>query len=766
MSYSRKDIESAIKNLDSSLKINALKGAEVTSNNKKLLSFAGGYNVVYQLTKEKEKWALRVPLDVKSPIDNKRLQQIVQYLKNVNLPYFTEVIYDQKSLEVNGEWIDTTRMKWIEGQLLKEYIEANLNDSTKLFALADNLLKMYKRLHKCNISHGDLQSENIIIVNNNIKLIDYDSICVPEIEETREFIAGKKSYQHPSRKGGGGKLSLKTDYFSELIIYLSIFAIAEKPSLWRDYQIEDKEGLLFTEADFYNYNQSAIYKELNAMSADVTLLNKILERYLQNDNYLTLECFDTYLVPEIIKFDVSKNKILVGDEVKISYEVNNVSNLLLKQNKKNIKVIDNNYIVSLTEDTVFKLIAKNYWGKEERTLNIVKVFDPPIIEFGVKKESIRYDEPAIVYWKVENGYNITLSCENIDFPPNCYEGEQELWPTKDTFCYITVLAKDKRTEIKKKIKIKVFHPIRISAFDVNMRTTIEKVPIRFSWEVENANKIYFCSSKGDKEEVKHNSRNIEAKRDTYYWIEAYNDCYEEKSEKIIIGITSFPHIQPLPKMDDFFLPKIDIQLAKTTNNIYQESQIKPLSFFEKLLCRLGGYDENVVPYISQSSFIINIGSFFIFQLFMIGGCIYSICYFLGVKDSISISFSLYVIILFMVLIMRINKWLHIQFRKKWFLVSTIVFLCIISFYINKIFALWYLRDEIAPLLLAKNVSSYELFSRWEGLNNLIENSVEWITKILFIAVNIFIVFAFVLPYILIYYNRNSLYYQLKEKYYE
>ena len=775
MSYSRKDIDSTIKNLDSSLKIENLKGAKATSNNRRLLSFAGGYNVVYQLTKEGEKWALRVPLDVKTPINNKRLQQIVHYLRKINLPYFTEVIYDEKSLEIDGEWVDTTRMKWIEGQLLKEYIEENLNNPTKLFTLADNLLRMYKELHKCNISHGDLQSENIIIVDNQIKLIDYDSICVPKIEGSKEFIAGKKSYQHPSRKGEDGILSAKTDYFSELIIYLSVFAIAERPSLWKDYQVEDKEGLLFTENDFSNYKQSAIYKELNSISADVALLNEILERYLENNDYLTLEPFDIYLVPEIITFNVSKSKILKGDKIKISYKVNNVRGVVLKQNKKNINVTNNNnnHIIPLSEDTIFKLIAKNYWGKEENTY-LVKVFAPPIIEFGIEKESIPYDEPAIIHWKVENGLNITLSFEDTKIPLNRYKGKQKLWLTKDTICYITVLAKDGYTEFKKEAKIKVFLPNNITVFKVDTKTAIEQVPIRFSWEVENANKIYLCSSKGDKIETTYNYINIIPKQETYYWIETYNDCYENKSEEIIIGFISFPRVQPLPKIDNFTFPKIDIQFANITKNIYQEflkevlnnNITKPLSFLERLLCKLGGYDENIVPYISQSSFIINIGSFFIFQLLMIGGCIYSICHFLEVKEPLSFSFSLFSIVIAALSMMSFNKILHNLFRKKLFLAICIILLCPLSFYINKIFALWYLRDEIASFLLNKSTSIYKLFSLLEGLNLLLINSQEWVTKFLFITVNIFIVFSFTLPYILIYYNRNSLYYQFKRKYYE
>jgi serine/threonine protein kinase len=103
---------------------------------------------------------------------------------------------------------------------------------------------MCKTLRENKISHGDLQEGNILIDRNgNIKLVDYDSICIPEIEGQKELVTGLNGYQHPSRFKAG-KASLKADYFSELVIYLSILALSENSNLWNKYQVKDTSILI------------------------------------------------------------------------------------------------------------------------------------------------------------------------------------------------------------------------------------------------------------------------------------------------------------------------------------------------------------------------------------------------------------------------------------------------------------------------------------------------------------------------------------------
>ncbi len=189
----KQDILTSIKNLDLFLKVPALKGAKARINkNGNPFVYVGGFNMVFQLTHKSKKWAFRV-WHVPMGENEERYLKISKYLTSKKLPYFAEFIYDEKGILINGELVDTIRMEWLDGMLFKEYIEKNLANSSLLVSLADNFLKMCQDLRDNQISHGDLQEGNILVTENgDIKLVDYDSICIREIEGQKELVTGLK----------------------------------------------------------------------------------------------------------------------------------------------------------------------------------------------------------------------------------------------------------------------------------------------------------------------------------------------------------------------------------------------------------------------------------------------------------------------------------------------------------------------------------------------------------------------------------------------
>jgi len=307
----KNDIVTAIKNSNIFLKVPELNGATVKLNfDGQPFRFTGGFTMVFQLTKNSKKWAFRV-WHIGFNKQKDRFLKISKYLENQKLPYFADFIYDEKGLLVNGELVDTIRMEWLDGDLLKKYIEKNISNENKLQNLANNFLTIFDLLHKHKISHGDLQHGNILIDSqDNIRLIDYDSVCVPEIEGKEELVTGLRGYQHPSRLKYASKASLKADFFSELIIYLSLYAIILNPNLWDKYNVKDTEVLLFNDEDFGNLQQSDIYKDLMSINSyKINVLLKILADYLNKSSYLELEPFDTYKDFVAIKYDIESKLI-------------------------------------------------------------------------------------------------------------------------------------------------------------------------------------------------------------------------------------------------------------------------------------------------------------------------------------------------------------------------------------------------------------------------------------------------------------------------
>jgi hypothetical protein len=179
---------------------------------------------------------------------------------------------------------------------LKDFISLNVADPVNIRRLAEDFLSMVKDLHQRQISHGDLQHGNIRVgTDGKIGLIDYDSIYVPNLASETDDMKGLPGYQHPARDNLI-KLSPKADYFSELIIYLSLLAISEKPSYWK--HIEKEERFLFSQDDFINPISSSVFSELKKLSPKIQYLVTELEKFCMETDVERLEplehCVNTY----------------------------------------------------------------------------------------------------------------------------------------------------------------------------------------------------------------------------------------------------------------------------------------------------------------------------------------------------------------------------------------------------------------------------------------------------------------------------------------
>lgn len=251
----------------------------------RIINYSGGFTIVFPCYVNNEKWAFRcwhATLNG-SP---ERFKLLSQALKSLALSYFSEFVYVESGIVVNGLPYPTTRMKWIDGEDLKTFVWKHRKDRACLIQLGLDFLAMTEKLHSLSIAHGDLQHANIIIDNDRrLHLIDYDSIFVPGLEsiDAKDIIAGKPDYQHPARSRNV-YANEKLDYFSEAIILCSILAIAYKPKLAEKYDVKESDALLFTRADFDNFSSSAIYRDLSEMPGCVSLLREVVESYLVEDD--------------------------------------------------------------------------------------------------------------------------------------------------------------------------------------------------------------------------------------------------------------------------------------------------------------------------------------------------------------------------------------------------------------------------------------------------------------------------------------------------
>ncbi len=245
-----------------------------------VISDTGAFSIVFPIGIVFKTFALRCWIKEIGNVKN-LYEKISIYLKQVNLPYFVDFEYVPEGILVKGAKYPITRMEWVDGVSLRQFVEQNLQNPHIFKIVATEFQKMVATLHKHQISHGDLQDGNILLKQNGtdveIKLIDYDSLFVPALRGQPEQILGLPEYQHPKRMTGGGQASEIVDYFSELIIYLSFLSLAEKPELWSRFKDKTERGLLFSKEDFENPSQATIFQELEKLSPDVQQLAATLK---------------------------------------------------------------------------------------------------------------------------------------------------------------------------------------------------------------------------------------------------------------------------------------------------------------------------------------------------------------------------------------------------------------------------------------------------------------------------------------------------------
>ena len=132
-------------------------------------------------------------------------------------------------------------------------------------------------------------------------------------------LKGLQGYQHESR-WTNKELTEKADYFSELVIYISLKALANNPEWWSKLDMENTDTLLFSGDDIKSKGSSLIFHELKRDHTLKHLIERLCS-YMQKRSISELEPLEIATVspadtiakkwksgkdPEPIGFDATK----------------------------------------------------------------------------------------------------------------------------------------------------------------------------------------------------------------------------------------------------------------------------------------------------------------------------------------------------------------------------------------------------------------------------------------------------------------------------
>lgn len=242
----------------------------------RLIKYSGGFCVVFPYQTPFKKYAVRC-WHAEVSDAKRRTQVIADALKNANLPYFVGFEFYEDGIMTPQGIQPLVVMDWVEAKSLKEFLSEHITEATTINEVAENFKKMVADLHANQFSHGDLQHGNIMVKPDySLVLVDYDSMYVPDLKGMPDEIKGLVGYQHEAR-WQNKNVSKKADYFSELVIYISLKALVKMPSLWRDLNMEETETLLFSGEDIQSHGTSIIFQILRTDSELVPLVDKLCE---------------------------------------------------------------------------------------------------------------------------------------------------------------------------------------------------------------------------------------------------------------------------------------------------------------------------------------------------------------------------------------------------------------------------------------------------------------------------------------------------------
>ncbi len=525
------------------IKDKVIRNGNFEQSNRGAIYYSGGFTVVFPVYSNGHKWAFRCWHTEMGNV-RKRFKIISEYINKLNSSYFCSFYYCDSGLIVDGKVFPTTRMDWVNGKTINQYIIEHANNKELMLSLANKFLMMTNTLHKHHIAHGDLQHGNIIISDTgDIKLVDYDSLFVPGLEGETDIIIGKAEYQHPKRKQV--KLtSEKLDYFSELVIYLSILAIAHNPSIINEFSIED--SLLFQCNDWKDFENSRIFSALKGIrNDDISALVGILIEYLREDNINNLRPFadiwrDFQKEPILHSFRCGNVDGIVfrGIETLISWQEENASKVFI--NSKEIPSNQCTHKITFTEDTEITLVLKNGLHAIEQKKRI-KVIDAPIIQFAIDKKKLKNTskgiESATLSWSVANASSVKLKCDGKILSSDSSNSNFVITPQVDSKYELIVIGLDNQTIFTSEQSVVIREPAEIS-FESDKLFTLPDVPITISWDVKRAKNIRLNSISVDKK----GQAVFSPDKDEHYVL-TYEDDFGISSADLTIKMLPLPFIR-------------------------------------------------------------------------------------------------------------------------------------------------------------------------------------------------------------------------------
>ena len=244
----------------------------------------GRESVVIPIQCGKTRYAVKCFL-APDPTRAERYLQIESYFKkklpwdlaHKHLPLFE---YIPNGIRVNGAWYPVVKMPWLVGaQTLDDFVNTTPYNKYVAQALVDEWRSVMKRMARAGISHGSLEPNNILVHEGKIKLVDYDAMFVPGMENKcyEPAILRNPDFTHPAALT---QIYPQQDNFTAWIIDTAITIWLLDPAIYRILD-NKKAHLLFSANDLHNPENSKLFALLfHNLHVDLSSRAELMFRFL------------------------------------------------------------------------------------------------------------------------------------------------------------------------------------------------------------------------------------------------------------------------------------------------------------------------------------------------------------------------------------------------------------------------------------------------------------------------------------------------------
>lgn len=231
-------------------------------------AWSGAFATVYQGSFPNGRGSLAIRVFTSAaPERRERYQAIAEYLRNRPIAPLVGFEYTDDGIRSasDGKFYPLVTMAWVPGETLFKWVRKQCLDKNRkaLAQACERWIELVAQLDAARIAHGDLQHANVMVTDRGeLKLVDYDCMCVPALVGRKNLEIGVEPYQHPARDHDT-PLSLELDHYSALFIMTALKALAAEPGLWNTYiEGPQHDKLLFRREDLDEPARSSLIKSL------------------------------------------------------------------------------------------------------------------------------------------------------------------------------------------------------------------------------------------------------------------------------------------------------------------------------------------------------------------------------------------------------------------------------------------------------------------------------------------------------------------------